>query len=544
MIYLLRKARQLLLLFCLALTTTACNLDEFPDLENTYFPNYEGGIAILLVNDTIRFRDFLEDNIEDQSSYSIDENERILFSFLLEQEYETGDDFVKIEDVQNSEFIESPIEVTGVLLDDLEFTIEEKFDFSFPSTGDERLDSVYYSQGNFNFELNTNFPGEIGYLFSTAAFRSLSNGDSIVIDSTIIKPSGSTVVVGNHSIPLSGFKTSLISSNGNPNEFTVSIKANITIKQGEFLTGNEYLNLDLTIADPDFEVIFGYFQEDTFNIESKSINLDFFEDLGGDGIQFESPLIEFTVDNSFGIPATVDFSKVYALYDDGDTIKFSGESLKLIESPELSDFGNIVTSTFTLDKNNSNLREILEDSPNKLVLPLIGYTNLGSLDANFLSSNSRIDLDAKVSIPLKLKVEEFEYEKVFVLEDLSDLDGTKEINLLISTINELPFTGSLDLYLLDEDDVVLDSLMDNIIFSTPTSFDDNDKAITPSEITTEIILSQSLINTLIEAAKMKTVIKIASANSDNGDFVEVFADYETNIKIGLAGDISVDINGN
>ncbi len=115
---------------------------------------------------------------------------------------------------------------------------------------------------------------------------------------------------------------------------------------------------------------------------------------------------------------------------------------------------------------------------------------------------------------------------------------------MISTINELPFTGSLDLYLLDEDDVVLDSLIDNIIFSTPTSFDANDKAITPSEITTEIILSQSLINTLIEAAKMKTVIKIASANSDNGDFVEVFADYETNIKIGLAGDVSVDINGN
>ncbi|MEQ9305476.1 MAG: hypothetical protein RJQ14_16315, partial [Marinoscillum sp.] len=411
------------------------------------------------------------------------------------------------------------------------------------ATKDERLDSLYFSAADFVLTVISEFPSDVDYSFSTSSFENRSSGDTINIESSIAAPTGLTSRDENL-VSLENYKTNLASESGT-NQFVVNINATVHLKAGDQLTGGEELFFFLDIENPQFEVIFGSFGQDTFNIKEKTVKLGFFEDLGGTGIVFESPQIEFTINNEFGIPMFLDFSQVYASYDDAEDLYFQGdfpENPQGIGTPAYGD--EAVESTLVVNESNSNLQQLFAGSPNQLVLPLVGITNLDGSDDNFLATGSNIDFTAKVSMPLSVQLAGFEQEEEFEMEGLDALEGTSELSLVITTTNELPFTGVLDLIMLDENATRLDSIVGSAIFTSPTSYDSNGKVSEPSENRTEIVLDQDLINALTSSASIIVITKIDSYGSELGEFVEIFADYQLLVKVGIAGDVEIDLNNN
>lgn len=523
---------------------SSCNLDELPNLDNTYLPNYEGNVALLLVNDTISMRDFLEDNITDTSNYDITAEEQIIFRYDIDTDFDIGSDFVEIQSFSNRRYIASPIQAGFVAPRDTSFTISRKVAFDFPASEGEQLDSLYYKDANFILEFNSGFPSRVDYDFSTPSFINLSNNDSIVIESSV-DAFGSPPAIESTTVSLAGYKTNLISE-ADSNRFFVNIDATVYLEAGDILSGNEYINLDLDIANPEFDVIFGAFGIDTFDVNQQKVDLGFFDDLGGEGIVFESPQIEFSIDNGFGLPIGIDFSNVYALYENGDTLYFSGslpDQPQNVDAATVSNYGDIVSTTITINENNSNIRTILASSPKEMIFNLTGYSNYESDQSNWLADESAMDINAQVSIPLRLNMDGFGYENEVELDDLSDLEGTQELTLLINTVNQLPFDGVLDLYMLDEDSVVLSAIEGSVLFATPTQFGEDGKVSEPSDNRAEITLGSADIDALINAATLKTVIRLDSYNAAEGDFVEVFADYTLQLKIGIAGAVSINLNG-
>lgn len=538
----LHRIKSAIFLFWTLIILASCNIDQVPNLDKTYLPPYQGEIALLIINDTIQFGKFLEETITDTSKYSIEPDKSIVFKYDFQTDFSTGDDFVKVDNFSNSKYLASPIETGGTVPKDTVLQIRKELVFNFPTKNREEVDSVYYSAGTLQLDVNTSFPSEVQYTFSTQAFIDRATGDSIYVDATIAQPA-SPPGTDKKTFDLNGYKTNLITSSDS-NKFIVHLNANVYLKQGMNLSGNEYLFMKLSVSNPYFDAIFGAFGKDTFNVKEQHIKLDFLQDLGGDKIEFESPTIDFSIDNSFGIPAAVDFSTVFAAYDT-DSLYFSGsfpDNPQSIGSPSLEQFGSSIHSNLIINDQNSNLREILAGSPNELVLPIRGYSNLTGDGKNFLTHDAKIDINAVVSIPLKLRVDGFEYTSNVDLGNLKDLDGTSEISLLIITQNELPFSGWVNLFFLDESGNKLDSLVNQSIFTTPTEFDSSGKVTAPSENKVEINMDQNLINTMINANKMKVVVGLDSYNSSKGDFVELFSDYDLKVKVGLAGNISLNLN--
>ncbi|MEQ8472304.1 MAG: hypothetical protein RIC35_14020 [Marinoscillum sp.] len=538
-----KRIRHICLLLMGMFFLGSCNLDQLPNFDNTYLPKYTGGIALLLVNDTLTIGEFLKENITDSSKYSITDDQQIIFSYEFESDFSAGDDLVDVNDFSNQAIFNSPITSFTTLPRDTSFSFKANVAFEFPATKDERLDSLYFDAADFVLTVISEFPSDIEYSFSTSSFVNRENGDTISIVSTIDAPTGLTSRDEN-TVSLVNHKTNLLSDDGT-NQFLVNIDATVNLYAGDQLTGGEELFFFLDIENPQFEVIFGAFGQDTFDIKEKTVKLGFFEDLGGTGIVFESPRIEFTINNEFGIPMFLDFSEVYASYEDAEDLKFQGtfpENPQAIGTPDYGD--GIVQSNLVVDASNSNLQELFAGSPTQLVLPLKGITNLDGSDNNFLASGSNIDFTAKVSMPLSVQMAGFEQEEEFEMEGLDALEGTSELSLVITTINELPFTGTLDLFFLDENAVRLDSIVGSAIFTSPTNYDSNGKVSEPSENRTEIVLDQELINSLTSSASIIVVTKLDSYGSEQGDFVEIFADYQLLVKVGVAGDVEIDLNDN
>lgn len=537
------RIRHLCLLLLCVLLLGSCNLDQLPNFDKTYLPKYSGGIAVLLVNDTLTMSDFLKENITDSSKYTITDDQQIIFSYEFESEFSAGEDLVEVQNFTNSAIFASPITSFVTLVQDSSLTFSSRVAFDFPATKDERLDSLYFSAADFVLTVISEFPSDVDYSFSTSSFENRSSGDSINIESSIAAPTGLTSRDENL-VSLENYKTNLASESGT-NQFVVNINATVHLKAGDQLTGGEELFFFLDIENPQFEVIFGSFGQDTFNIKEKTVKLGFFEDLGGTGIVFESPQIEFTINNEFGIPMFLDFSQVYASYDDAEDLYFQGdfpENPQGIGTPAYGD--EAVESTLVVNESNSNLQQLFAGSPNQLVLPLKGITNLDGSDDNFLATGSNIDFTAKVSMPLSVQLAGFEQEEEFEMEGLDALEGTSELSLVITTTNELPFTGVLDLIMLDENATRLDSIVGSAIFTSPTSYNSNGKVSEPSENRTEIVLDQDLINALTSSASIIVITKIDSYGSELGEFVEIFADYQLLVKVGIAGDVEIDLNNN
>ena len=508
----------------------SCNLDNLPNLDNTYLPNYEGSVAILLVNDTVNIREILEDAITDTSTYDITAEERIIFSYEIETDYQLGSEFVEINSFDDQASIPSPIKGFFIAPIDTFVLISKQFSFDFPATDGEQLDSIYYRDAEFNLEFISTFPYEVDYQISVPSFVNLETRDSITMSSSI-DPSGLPPARDFGRFDLAGFSTSL-TSESDSNKFYINLDAKILLEAGEVLTGNEFIELKLSIRQPEYDVVFGLFGQDTF-------------DLGGDGIVFESPRIEFNINNGFGLPAGLDFSRVYTLKD-GDTTFFAGsfaDAPQIINAAPVANYGEVVNTTFEINENNSNLRDLLASSPDEMVFNMSGYSNYESDQSNWLSDESAMDITAKVSIPMSFQVIGFEYENEVELDDLSQLEGTQELTLLINTVNQLPLDGNLDLFMLDEDSVVINSVEGSVLFASPTHFGADGRVIEPSTSRSEITLNAEQIEALINASTLKTVIKLESYNASQDEFVEVFADYTLQLKIGISGTVSIDLNG-
>ncbi len=543
MINRLTKLRTYLIGTVGALWLCSCNIDELPDFNNLYFPNYEGNIAVLLVNDTLNFRDFLEENITDTSNYDITDEERVIFSYTIESDFSLADDFVEIQDLTNTESINSPVRVPFIAPRDTTISFTRQLVFDFAAEDGEMLDSLYFSDGDFDFSIESTFPNSIDYEFSTASFIEISTGDSIHFESTVDAVSG----IDERMIDLTGYKTTLINESDS-NKFFVHLNASVQLEAGDALDGDEFLLVRVNILSSDFEVIFGSFGLDTFQVAERREELKFFDDLGGTGLSFEAPQVAFTVSNGFGIPVGVDFSDVSLVYEDAADGNLNGsfvEELQMIQAPALDDFGTSVTTTLLMDQSNSNFRELLSNSPREIVIAPTGYTNPAGEEPNWLSNESSIDITAKISIPFRVKVDGFEYEQDEKMDDdLSDLEGTKSLTLLINTENELPFDGRIDLLMLDDEGELLNSILDEVLFATPTSYDQDGKVTEAAGSRTEIALDEQQIDDLIAASTLRVVFKLDSYNASSDEYVEVFADYQLRLKIGVSGTVNLDLNDN
>lgn len=523
-----------------------CNIDDIPDLNNVYLPNYEGEVAIVLVKDTLNMQEFLDNTISDTNSILNGPNQEVIFQYETTTDYEVGDNFVEVQSFSNSEFIESPIPFAFVTPKDTTLAIDEELVFDFPSNNKEELDSVFYNGGELSLVVESGFPGELDYTFTVNSFVNVSSDMSIFLSATL--PATNTTTSDTQTEPLSGYKTNL-SRKGDSNVFVANVHIEIRIPQGTTLDGTEDVSFNLGVNNPEFETIFGFFGQDTIDITPRRISLGIFQDFTGSGIDFESPNISLEINNSFGIPVSLDFSKVFAEYDDQPNLFLSGQVADVpqtILAPTPAEYLDpIKASTITISPDNSNIRELLSSTPERLVFPLTGYSNMGTTDQNFISSTAKIDIRAVMQLPLSLSLQDFEYEEEIELGDVSQLSQTESLSLLFYTINELPFDGEVDIYFNDANGNVLDSVVSSVLFVAPTSYDAvTGKVTEPSINSTSIDLDASKIDALVTASTLTLVTRLNSYGNTDGEFVRLFSDYSLLTSVSVLGKVSVDLNDN
>jgi hypothetical protein len=431
----------------------------------------------------------------------------------------------------------------------IDFNQSVPLDFSSPDLSpDFRIDNVKFSNGYIVIDVDKGLPYETILKFS---FKNITKNGIILEDSLTFKPTTKkqdTVYLKDCVADFSNKKLDF------------EIKDIILIpKKDAVIQSTDELILGISLTSIKFDFIQGYFG--TLNVPSlkDSIVIDQLKDLKGK-FGITNPSLTFKVDNSFGVPVELEFSKFQIKRKVAPSLLDIKINPFNIKSPESKD-KPAVTSTLSIDGSVENLDKLLSSETERLQFEAnVNVNKSGDIAGkpNFITSKSAISIDANITVPLT------GYISGFTFEDTSDIslpiDMLKSLELKVIYKNTLPVDVDAKITFLDVNNNpikdatgtvmnILSSSTDKLIKSPSLIYDDKTKSYileekniaSVPEQSFSILLKESQIPYLKNAKKVIFSGSFETFGAGSSKAVTLYDYYGLSVK--LAGNAEVNSKG-
>lgn len=334
-----------------------------------------------------------------------------------------------------------------------------RFPFNVP-------DSVYIHRadvltGLMNVIINNQLPHTIAGKFSILQMS--KNGEVFTYDFTV--PAGQFLI--SPQFDLSGY---LLLSDSNALEFRYEAYDPMGNRIVLPETAPGIPGMGILLNGFTLSYVQGYWGYSEYPLTLDTIDIDINQTSLKGNVRVKNPKVTMTVSNSWGFPTRGVVKHLSFIGQDGKDYKlestvFFGDSIDF-DYPSLAagEVGQTKYTSVTLDENNSNIAEIFNAQPVKLIYEVAGISN-ATKDPNivgFLTDKSTIALRMSVELLLEGSVQDFGSEQILDLNfgEYSELDSTdiESVEFKVVTENSSPIGAKLQMYFQDENGIALDSL--------------------------------------------------------------------------------------
>lgn len=332
---------------------------------------------------------------------------------------------------------------------------------------------------------------------------------------------------------LAGYTMDLNSPNGG-NEIAIDYRLDL-YDSGNPTLPIDNINILLNFSDLGFSALFGYLGQHNLSIPADSIDIGLFNNSIAGSLTLEDPRFKLIIANSFGMPVAADVVRFDALSNSG-TVGFTGPNIPgqvAVSSPSLGQIGQSITTEIYLDKNNSNIDQVLNSKPNQIIYEMNGLGNPnGQSSGNFATDSSKVEVEIEMELPLHGSVSNL------VIQDTADFAFNQEITQIeeamfrIYVENGFPIDANLQLYFIDEYDNPLDSMTTTtpLVLSSGV-IGSNGRVVQSSNQTMDIFFDSGRINNILQVKKV--IIRSEMSTAQQGSVpVKIYSDYFLNVRIG------------
>ena len=267
----------------------------------------------------------------------------------------------------------------------------------------------------------------------------------------------------------------------------------------------------------------GYIGQDTLIFGPDIIETNIFDFIHSGDINLESATMNIELRNYIGADAAIQINNLSALNQHTEVSAiFDNNTLHNIERASLSVIDNTITSTFSeIEIEVSNMLEILPDKINSSASIYINPNGQSTIK-DFLYPAHTFDANINLEVPLSI-----------VANQLTFIDTTKvnmpndniyEIDKIYLTVdNGFPLNANIELVLLDNNNVVIDTLNTNpIIYAA--SINENNIVVNTTSSTIELdYTSFENVNKIISISKLST--------SNLNEYISLYSNYKININL-------------
>lgn len=281
----------------------------------------------------------------------------------------------------------------------------------------------------------------------------------------------------------------------------------------------------------------GYFGENEFSFGPETYDFDLFEDLNIGGISMDGAKIDLRIENNYGIDGLFKIKELLAINSNtGQEVALDGEmvdsSLYIDRATQVGNGDHFIEPYIGYyDFSNSNFNELIEITPDKFSYMIDIETNP---TADSLNRNNFFYYDAPISVYM-----EAELEQGFNITDMQveniqswngegiDMEMVESGQLKLVFNNWFPFSFDMNLFLEDDDSVILDTLLfeEFIIGAEPES---SGRVMEAVETRTAISFSDQLKQSMRDAKFARYELTV---NSVNNQQTKLYSNYVMEFKI-------------
>lgn len=289
----------------------------------------------------------------------------------------------------------------------------------------------------------------------------------------------------------------------------------------------------------------GYLGTGTYESPRDTIPVDFFEYFTSGTVFLEEPRMEVTINNSFGFPVRLTFNILQAITRDGDVYPLSNEQLDTgidFNYPSLMEVGESKETVFVIDSDNSNLENMIGKPVSGIdyeILPIANPDSDTSI-VGFLTDTSAFSVDVLVELPLFGRAQDFVFSDTFDI-DLTALDEFNYADFKLVTENGFPMDVSMQVYMLNEANVVLDSLFayrEVVMNAAPVDSDGEVNGVVRKESFSRI--ESARFENMRQNTTKAILFNSFSTIDDGNTSIRIFDNYKTVAKLGVVAGIDPD----
>jgi len=287
-----------------------------------------------------------------------------------------------------------------------------------------------------------------------------------------------------------------------------------------------------------FSYIEGYHGFHRFPIKGNVIDINLFNNWLSGGFDFQDPKISIIVDNSFGIPVRTEVERLELTSINGNTVNLQSDFIRRgidFLYPSFDEIGQVKTTVFSFDKDNSNIRELFNEKTKTVTYEINALINPDRDTSinGFITDNGFYVVNVAAEIPLNGSVKELVITDTldFSLEDLKQLERA-EFKTLIA--HDFPAHVHLDIIFIDNDGEEIDRLFDTQgIRLEPASLLPSGRTRTTTQKVFFTEVDQNRYNKIQNASKIVLLGYVNTTGSQNFSPLWIYGDYGFDIKVGV-----------
>lgn len=525
------------LLIAFAILFHGCVKDDlaFDKLEDSH---WSPDIAVPLAHSSLSIADLMKNESDSGNLVIGTDNFCTLVYSSRALEMKAKDMF----DVPNQDFIQV-IQINDTIANyvnsnvTVSFNYFEDIDFSMPQG--ILLDSILFKTGMLDLNINSRIPANTDVTLSIPAVK--KNGVPFST-SFQLNYQGSLPIHAEPIIDLEGYMANMTRNGTTHNKLRVNYAVRINTA-GATVAASNKVNLNIHFNNLNFGKLFGYLGQQSILSQQDTINISLFNTLEGLGtFTIAEPEIKIDFVNSFGLPIRARVVEMKGLNGNlTDFVVANGIPNPLpIYSPNISQIGQELTGTFTMDKTNSNVVSMIANQPKYVISQVENLTNPnGNTGQNFVLDTSKFAVDMEVKMPL------YGTATNFLMRDTvdfsySNLDNVQSLMIRTTLENGFPIDTKFQVYFTDENFQTLDSLVYGDQLLMPSGVVDavSGKVTSPTLKTTDHTLDRSRILKILAAKKIILKAQASSVNNSNTN-VKIYADYQFKVNLGAIAKVTL-----
>lgn len=454
-------------------------------------------------------------------------------------------DVVKLDDFSQN-FSIVPANLSGNASGSFNGTINNSStqNFTYTTQNGTELHDLNFQSGNLAINVSSTIEHNITLVIT---FPDLKLNGSVVTKMISMIYPNSVPHTGSGTIDLTNVLADFTANNTATNTLRINIDATIT-GTGQPITGSENLDLTMNLTNLEFKNITGYFGQQTLASFADSMLLKVFNNPIQGSLSFTNPKMTFTVENSFGIPITVNFnnlSTVNTVSNQTTQITFNNP-VQTVNIP--ANMGDPAVSTsFELSNatTNNTMTNLVDAAPKYLKYDISATSNPngnpGPINLNFIESTSKMIVKTDIELPFEGYASGMEVKDTLKFDQISNSpDQIESVLFRLKVDNGFPLTFNGQAEFVDVNYNHLFNLFDSptdIISAAPVNSTTHIVNGTTTK-STDVIISASKI-ALLDKVRFIILKGEAETTKPLNTVVKLLDGY----KIGLKLSVQVQLKG-